>query len=71
MKANAGQIARALDGADPAYRLFLLYGPDEAGSRDLAARLPKKLGSDAERIDFTGAQLKADPALLADEAASI
>ncbi|TZG26368.1 DNA polymerase III subunit delta [Sphingomonas montanisoli] len=71
MKANAAQIARALDGADPAYRLFLLYGPDEAGSRDLAARLPKKLGADAERIDFTGSQLKADPALLADEAASI
>jgi DNA polymerase-3 subunit delta len=71
VKADAGQIARALDSADPAIRLFLLYGPDEAGSRDLAARLPKKLGADAERIDLTGSALKADPALLADEAASI
>jgi len=71
MKADSGQIARALDKADPAIRLFLLYGPDESGSRALAARIDKALGAEAERIDFSSAQLKADPALLADEAASI
>jgi DNA polymerase-3 subunit delta len=71
MKANRGQIERALDGADPAFRLFLLHGPDESGSRALADRLAKKMGSDAERVDFSGSQLKTDPALLADEAASI
>lgn len=71
MKADAAQIARALDKPDPAIRLILLYGPDEAGSRALAARIDKALGADAERIDLSSAQLRADPALLADEAASI
>lgn len=71
MKANAAQIIRALDSADPAYRLFLLHGPDEAASRDLAARLAKKLGANAERVDLASATLKSDPARLADEAASI
>lgn len=70
MKADLAQISRALETADPAVRLFLLYGPDESSSRDLAGRLGKKAGGDAERIDLTGAALKADPALLADEAAS-
>lgn len=71
MKADAGQIARSLDKPDAAVRLILLYGPDESGSRALAARLDKAMGADAERIDLTGAQLKEDPARLADEAASI
>lgn len=71
MKADAGQVARALDRPDPAIRLILLYGPDESGSRALAARLDKAMGADAERIDLSGAQLKDDPARLADEAASI
>jgi DNA polymerase-3 subunit delta len=63
-------IERALDTPAAAIRCYLLYGPDESGSRALAARLGAALGAEAERIDFTGAQLKADPALLADEAAS-
>lgn len=65
------EVERALDAGGAGVRLFLLYGPDEAGSRALAARLSKKLGSDAERVDLTGAMLKADPARLADEAGSI
>jgi DNA polymerase III subunit delta len=71
MKADAGQVARALDKPDPAIRLILLYGPDESGSRALAARIDKALGADAERIDLSSSQLKEDPARLADEAASI
>src|SRR4051812_35761724 len=71
MKADAGQIARALDKPDSAVCLILLYGPDESGSRALAARVDKALGADAERIDLAAAQLKSDPALLADEAASM
>ena len=63
-------IEHALDNSVAAIRCYLLYGPDEAGSRALAARLGAALGPEAERIDFSGAQLKADPALLADEAAS-
>ncbi|MEA3039918.1 MAG: polymerase subunit delta [Sphingomonadales bacterium] len=67
MKANRGQIEKALK-APGDIRFFLLHGPDESGSRALA-----KLGapSGAERVDLTGAELKADPARLADEAASI
>lgn len=64
-------LHRALDSADPAIRLFLLHGPDEAASRGLAARLGQAMGADAERIDLTSAQLKGDPARLADEAAAI
>ncbi|UAK24328.1 DNA polymerase III subunit delta [Sphingomonas nostoxanthinifaciens] len=71
MKPAEAALLRALDGADPAIRLYLLHGPDEAGSRALAARLGKALGADAERIDLTSAMLKADPARLADEAAAI
>jgi DNA polymerase-3 subunit delta len=71
MKATRAQIERAIDKPSDAVRLFLLYGPDEAASRELTARLGKALGADAERVDFTGAALKADPARLIDEAASI
>lgn len=71
MKADRRQIERALDAPSPAIRLFLLHGPDESGSRALAARLAAAMGPDAERIDLTGAALKADPARLSDEAAAI
>lgn len=71
MKPAEAQFRRALDAADPAIRLYLLHGPDEAASRALAARLGAALGAEAERIDLTSAMLKADPARLPDEAASI
>lgn len=61
-------IERALD--KPELRCFLLYGPDEASSRALADRLGRAVGENAERIDFDGAALAKDTALLADEAAS-
>jgi DNA polymerase-3 subunit delta len=64
------QIERALDRPDPAIRCFLLYGPDEAGSRALADRIGTNMGAEAERVDLDGATLAKDPALLADEAAS-
>ena len=71
MKVKEAQIARALDKPDGKVRLYLLYGPDDSGSRALAARLERAMGPDAERIDLDGATLKDDPARLADEAASI
>jgi hypothetical protein len=62
-----GTIERAL--AAPAdTRFFLLHGPDEAGSRGLLKSLASAMGDDSERIDLSGADLKADPARLADEA---
>jgi len=71
VKAQRGQIERALDAPQADCRLFLLHGPDESSSRDLAQRLARAMGADAERIDLGGAALKADSARLADEAASI
>jgi DNA polymerase-3 subunit delta len=67
VKANRGQIERAVKSPGE-HRFFLLYGPDNAGSRALAA-LAAQPG--AERIDLTGAELRGDPARLPDEAASI
>jgi DNA polymerase-3 subunit delta len=71
VKANRAQIERALRTPDRDLRFLLLYGPDQAGSRGLAKLLAEAMGSDAERIDLSGAELKSDPARLADEAASI
>lgn len=71
MKVKEQEITRALDNPGGAARMFLLYGPDESGSRALAARLDRAMGADAERIDLDGATLKEDPARLADEAAAI
>jgi len=70
VKANRAQIDKALKAPAEA-RFFLLHGPDEAGSRALMKALAAAVGPDAERIDLSGAELKADPARLADEAASI
>ncbi len=71
MKPALARLARALDTADPAIRLYLFHGPDETGARAFAARLQAALGADAERIDLAGDVLKGDPARLADEAAAI
>ncbi|SEJ89918.1 DNA polymerase III, delta subunit [Sphingobium sp. AP50] len=70
MKANRGQIEKALDAPPQDIRFFLLYGPDEAGSQALARRLERAMGPQAERIDLDGSTLKDDPARLSDEAAS-
>ena len=70
MKAKAPEVQRAL--AKPTEtRLFLFYGPDESGSRAWIKRLGEAMGADAERVDLRGAELKEDPARLADEAAAI
>jgi len=69
VKANRAEIKRAL-AAPGEMRLLLLYGPDEAGSRALARTLGVAMGEGAERVDLTGAELKGDPARLADEAAA-
>jgi DNA polymerase III subunit delta len=71
VKANRAQIERAVRLPDPATRFLLLYGPDQAGSLALANELKAALGPAAERIVLSGSELKADPARLADEAASI
>lgn len=70
MKANRAQLEKALK-APAETRFFLLYGPDEAGSRSFLATLGASAGAQAERVELTGAELRADPARLADEAASL
>ena len=70
MKANRPQLERAL--RTPAEtRFFLFHGPDEAGSRSLVKALAAAMGAEAERVDLAAAELRGDPARLADEAASI
>lgn len=71
MKANLNQLTRAIDAASGEVRLYLLHGPDEAGAREIAARLARTMGPDAERVDLEPALLKANPGRLADEAASL
>lgn len=70
MKANRAQIERALK-SPAATRFFLLYGPDDSGSRALMKLVAAAMGAEAERVDLAGSELKGDPARLADEAASI
>ena len=71
MKANAAQIARAVAAPSSDIRLYVLHGPDEAGAAALAATLGRALGGAAERVDVAGAQLRGQPGLLAEEAASL
>lgn len=71
MKANKGQIEKALDAPTDAVRLYLLYGQDESGSVALAKRLERAMGPNAERIDLDMSTLKSDPARLSDEAAAM
>lgn len=71
MKVKLERIGPALDRPTTAVRLFLLHGPDEAGAMALTNRLARVMGADAERVQLDGATLRADPALLADEAAAI
>lgn len=56
---------------DPAIRLILLTGPDDATMATLAARLIGLAGDAAERVDFASAQMGQDASLLAAEAASM
>ena len=68
MKVNRPQFGRALRRAR---RLSLLPvpRPRQSGSRALLRHAAAALGDEVERIDLTGAELKSDPARLADEAA--
>lgn len=70
MKATRAQLDQALKAPAEA-RFFLFHGPDEAGSRAAVQALAAAMGGDAERVDLPAGELRADPARLADEAASI
>ena len=70
MKARRPDLERALR-SPSAHRFILLHGPDESGSHALVRLAAAGAGEGAERVELTGAELKADPARLADEAASL
>lgn len=69
MKATAKTLPGMLERALPQVRVFYFCGADEAGAGDAAALVLRRLGP-AERVDFTGAELKRDAVRLADEARS-
>jgi DNA polymerase-3 subunit delta len=65
-KTFAGSAARAAREC----RIFYFCGADEAGASDAARRIASLLPLDSERVELAGAELKRDPARLADEARS-
>ena len=69
MRLQRGTIGRAVDKPDPAIRFYLLHGPDEAQSRALGMRLVEAL--QATRFVVAAANVKSDPAVLADEAGAM
>lgn len=69
MKAAKTAIGRAVDQPDPKIRFYLFHGQDESQSRALAARLAEALG--ASRYLLSTGSVKADPALLVDEAGAM
>jgi DNA polymerase-3 subunit delta len=69
VKLDRARAGAALDRPDPKLRFFLFSGADNASSRLFAQRLLSALK--AEKVTTAAAQLKSDPAWLADEAASL
>lgn len=69
MKASKSSIGRAVDQPNPDIRFYLFYGPDEAQSRALAARLAEAIG--ASKFALTASAIKSDPAALVDEASAM
>ena len=69
MKANKSSIGRSVDQPDSKIRFYLFLGPDEAQSRALAARLLEALS--AQKFALAAGAVKANPALLVDEAAAL
>jgi len=69
VKASKSSVRRAVDQPDQKIRFYLFLGQDEGQSRALAARLLEALG--ATKLALSAGELKANPALLVDEAAAL
>lgn len=70
MKATQKDFAAVAPRAVRACKTFFFCGPDEAGAAAAAQRIAAMLDDPGERIELSGADLRRDPVLLADEARS-
>lgn len=70
MKATQRDFGSSIARAAKQCTLFFFCGPDEAGAAAAAKKLLDAFPDAGERIDLTGAELKADPVRLVDEARS-
>jgi DNA polymerase III subunit delta len=70
MLLKGAAAARALAQPDGSIRLYVLAGPDEAGSRALSDAFSKAMGASAERVDLHPRDIKETPSRLADEVAA-
>lgn len=70
MKASQRDFATAAQRAIGKARIFFFCGPDEAGAFAAAGRITALLPDAGERVELSGAELKADPVRLGDEARS-
>ncbi|MEO1220036.1 MAG: DNA polymerase III subunit delta, partial [Pseudomonadota bacterium] len=70
MKAKHSEFARGLPRAASQASIFFFCGPDEAGASAAADKVIASLPEPGERVEFSGGDLKRDPALLGDEARS-
>lgn len=74
MKADRAALAAALVRLDPALRLLLLHGPDEAASADMARQVAAQFASASDPLAVTeiaGADLKGDPGALLAAASAV
>ena len=75
MKLQGARIESFVKSPDPDIRAVLIYGPDSGLVRERATLLTKAIVDDPLDpflvVEFTGAALRRDPALLGDEAAAI
>ena len=70
MKTTQRDFANTAQRAAQNCQLFFFCGPDEAGASAAANRIAELLDEPGERVELNGAQLRADPAVLGDEARS-
>lgn len=68
MKLTQKNFAAQSHKAAEACGIFFFCGPDEAGASAAASKIVELLPDAGERVDVSGAALRADPALLGDEA---
>ena len=69
VKASKSSIGRAVDQPAANVRFYLFHGPDDAQSRALGQRLIEALK--ASKFALASGGVKADPAVLADEAGAL